>query len=91
MFFGDSKTMDVMAGLYKYYAVKRKNNKDAMQQYEYHLGPGTLLYEYAVKNNIHPGSWPTSYAVIRSTMRDHELDSIDDYEKIKRLWQEWYI
>lgn len=91
MFFGDSKTMDVMAGLYKYYAVKRKNNKDAMQQYEYHLGPGTLLYEYAVKNNIHPGSWPTSYAVIRSTMRDQGIDSVEDYDKIKKLWQEWYI
>ena len=39
MFFGDSKTMDSMAGIYKYFKIQRKSNKDAMKQYEYYLGP----------------------------------------------------
>lgn len=97
MFFGDSKTMDVMSGLYKYYSCK--NQKSRIQNMsnpididtELHLGPGTLLYRYATEHNIHPDAFNTDYAVIRSTMRNKNLDSIEDYIEIKKLWLDWYI
>jgi hypothetical protein len=98
MFFGDSKTMDIMSGLYKYYALKNRDSrnleKTTMQidiNTELHLGPGTLLYQYAVKHNIHPDAYEIDYAIIRSTMRGKGLDSVDDYDKIKKLCNEWYI
>tara|TARA_Y100000389_G_C17468560_1_gene528038 strand:+ start:2482 stop:3288 length:807 start_codon:yes stop_codon:yes gene_type:complete len=98
MFFGDSKTMDIMSGLYKYYALKNRDSRNLEKttpqtdiNTELHLGPGTLLYQYAVKHNIHPDSYKIDYAIVRSTMRGKELDSVEDYDKIKKLWQEWYI
>ena len=98
IFFGDSKTMDIMSGLYKYYALKHRDNRNpeiTVKQIdinpELHLGPGTLLYQYAVAHNIHPDFWNIDYAVVRSTMRGKGLDSVEDYDKIKKLWQEWYI
>jgi hypothetical protein len=97
MFFGDSKTMDIMSGLYKYYALKNRDSrhleKTTMQidiNTELRLGPGTLLYQYAVKHNIHPDAYEIDYAIIRSTMRDKGLDSAADFDKIKKLYQEWY-
>ena len=98
MFFGSSKTMDVMSGLYKYYALKNRDSrnleKTTMQidiNTELRLAPGTLLYQYAVKHNIHPDAYKIDYAIIRSTMRDKGLDSVEDYDKIKKLCNEWYI
>lgn len=99
MFFGDSKTMDIMSGLYKYYSLRNKPSRCAEKSSTppvdidpiIYLGPGTLLYQYAVANNTHPAAWNVDYAVVRSTMRGQRLDSVDDYDKIKKLWQEWYI
>lgn len=99
MFFGNSKTMDLMSGLYKYYSLKNKPSRDAAIlpkppidiDIAMHLGPGTLLYQYAIANNIHPDAWNVNYAVVRSTMQGQGLDSINDYDKIKKLWWEWYI
>jgi hypothetical protein len=98
MFFGGSKTMDVMSGLYKYYHLKNKNshrlklslNPPIDLDVDIHLGPGTLLYQYAVKHNIHPDAYKIDYAIIRSTMRDNGVDSTADFDKIKKLHQEWY-
>jgi hypothetical protein len=98
MFFGSSKTMDVMAGLYKYYHLKNKNsyslklssNPPIDIDTNIYLGPGTLLYQYAVTHNIHPDAYKIDYAIIRSTMRDKGLDSAADFDKIKKLYQEWY-
>lgn len=99
MFFGNSKIMDVMSGLYKYYYLKNKNsyrlklspNPPIDIDTSIHLGPGTLLYQYAVKHNIHPDSYKIDYAIVRSTMRDQGLDSVADFDKIKKLWLDWYI
>jgi len=99
MFFGTSKIMDVMSGLYKYYNLKNKFRRNAEMSSgppididsTMHLGPGTLLYRYAVKHNIHPDSCKIDYAIVRSTMRDQGLDSVEDYDKIKKLWFEWYM
>ena len=97
IFFGDSKTMDTMSGLYKYYALKNGHRKPAETSEppidintDLYLGPGTLLYQYAVAHNIHPETLHVDYAVIRSTMQDKGLDSVDDFDEIKKLWFEWY-
>ena len=100
MFFGDSKTMDLMSGLYKYYDLKNKPSRcEEMSSTpsvdvdtNIHLGPGTLLYQYAVSNNIHPDcKYYIDYAVVRSTMKGKGLDSVDDYDKIKKIAGDWYI
>jgi hypothetical protein len=97
MFFGDSKTMDVMSGLYKYYNLKNKNSYILEKSQtppididtNIYLGPGTLLYQYAVTHNIHPAVYNINYAILRSTMRNKGLDSVADYDKIRKLWLEW--
>jgi hypothetical protein len=98
MFFGNSKTMDVLSGLYKYYDLKHRDNRNSeitVKQLnintELHLGPGTLLYRYAVSHNIHPDSYKIDYAIVRSTMQGKGLDSVEDYDKIKKIWMDWYI
>ena len=89
--------MDTMSGLYKYYALKNGHRKPAETSEppidintDLYLGPGTLLYQYAVAHNIHPETLHVDYAVIRSTMQDKGLDSVDDFDEIKKLWFEWY-
>lgn len=91
MFFGSSKVMDIMAGLYKYYKVKNKQdiiddlsnsiniNRDIF------IGPGTLLYQYTVINNIHPDSFYFEYAIVRNIMKNQNLNSINDYNKIYQI------
>ena len=55
-------------------------------------GPGCLLYDHCTDLGIHPdGSRPIEYAVIRSTAVDENLNGIDDYDKIRKKWFEWYI
>lgn len=94
MFFGDSKTMDLMSGIYKYYNLKNKHIRYAdpidIDPLVY-LGPGTLLYQYAVANNIHPDAYNIDYAVVRKTMIGKGLDPINDYDKIKEIAGDWYI
>lgn len=95
MFFGDSRTMDLVSDLYDTYKIthikENHNSLDVLPSFYY--GPGTLLYEHMINMGIHPQlAFYTEYVVVRSTALENGLlDSIDDYEKIKEKYIEWYL
>lgn len=98
LFYGDSKTMDLVGDLYATY--KTLHTPEAIDKNEasFNLdttlwyGPGCLLYEHLTNLSIHPdGSRGFEYAVVRSTAVDDNLDGINDYDKIRKKWFEWYI
>lgn len=98
MFYGDSRTMDLVSDLYDTYKIlhspkniiasHKSENMDVTSFY----GPGTLLYDHLTNLHIHPdGNRHIRYAVVRSTAAEAKLDSVTDYQEIKRLSNEWYI
>ena len=98
IFYGDSKTMDLMGELYDTFKlfhssenveIDRQNiNQDPTMFY----GPGCLLYEHCKNLNIYPdGSRVFDYVVVRSTIADAKLNCITDYQEVRRLGREWYI
>ena len=98
LFYGDSPTMDLVGDIYS--KLKQQHTADyvAMQSGPTNIdvtlwyGPGCLLYDHCTDLGIHPdGSKPIEYAVIRSTAVDENLKGIDDYDKIRKKWFEWYI
>jgi len=98
LFYGDSPTMDLMGDLYTSHTITRpleyqyKNQKELNLDPVLYYGPGCLLYKYMTTLGIHPdGNRVFEYAVMRSTAVDAKLDSIYQYEEIRRKWFEWYI
>jgi hypothetical protein len=98
LFYGDSPTMDLMGDLYNHHDITRPLEYQYKNQAELNLdpvlyyGPGCLLYKYMTTLSIHPdGSRPFEYAVVRSTAVEAKLDSIYNYDEIRRKWFEWYI
>lgn len=98
LFYGDSPTMDLIGDLYNYHDITRPIEYQYKNQAELNLdpvlyyGPGCLLYKYMTTLSIHPdGSRPFEYAVVRSTAVEAKLDSVYNYDEIRRKWFEWYI
>jgi hypothetical protein len=98
MFYGDSKTMDLVGDIYDTYKIL--HNPDALAKNESSVntdptmwyGPGCMLYEHLTNLSIHPdGSRGFEYAVVRSTAVDAGLDGLDDYMEIRKKYFEWYI
>lgn len=99
LFYGDSRTMDLVGGLYKAY--KKIHNPEALKQLEngrnvdpsLFYGPGCLLYDYMTRMGIHPavGEPTIDYAVVRSTAAAENLDSIENFQKIKEHHAKWYM
>jgi len=98
IFYGDSPTMDLIGDLYNMHTAEKPLEYQIENQAGINLdptlyyGPGCLLYKYLTKLGIHPdGSRVFEYAVMRSTAVDAKLDSVYQYEEIRRKWFEWYI
>jgi len=98
LFYGDSRTMDLVGDLYFNYKII--HNIDELIELRKGInilpstfyGPGTLLYEHMVSMGIHPECKENiEYCVMRSTAVADNLDSIKDYEEIKKRWIDWYI
>lgn len=98
LFYGDSKTMDLVGDIY--YTYKILHNDDAVAKNQSSLntdptmwyGPGCMLYEHLTNLSIHPdGSRGFEYAVVRSTAVEAGLDGLDDYYEIRKKYFEWYI
>lgn len=94
IFYGDSKTMDLVGTLYHSY--QKLFDSEEFDYYDinpsFFYGPGSLLYEHMVNISIHPESLiHTEYCVVRSTaLENGPLDSVIDYEKIKEYSVNWY-
>ena len=97
IFYGDSRTMDIVSDLYHTYKIKHSQQKrydvakslntDASLYY----GPGCLLYDHMVNCGIHPTCNEIfEYVVVRSTAVEQNLHSINDYQLIKMRGTEWY-
>lgn len=98
MFYGDSPTMDLISDLYNSHDITRsmeyqeKNKAGLNLDPVLYYGPGCLLYKYMTTLGIHPeGNRVIEYAVMRSTAAEANLDSVYNYEEIRRKWFEWYI
>lgn len=98
LFYGDSATMDLMSDLYMSHKItypmeyQYKNQEGLNLDKTLWLGPGCLLYKYMTGLSIHPDCMnPFEYAVMRSTAVEANLDSIYNYQEIRRKWFEWYI
>lgn len=98
IFYGDSRTMDIVSDLYHTYKIKhspqkrfdmsKSINTDASLYY----GPGCLLYDHMVSCGIHPTNGDIfEYSVVRSTSVNCGLNSILDYNEIKKRGIEWYV
>lgn len=96
-FWGNSATMDLVSDIYRTYKIlhnpeniaENEAGKDLDPSMWY--GPGCLIYQHLVNSAIHPDSRAFDYAVIRQTMVDAKLNTIYDYEQIRKKWFEWYI
>jgi hypothetical protein len=97
-FYGDSPTMDLVGDIYDRNrqrhtpalcaAADASANLDVTMWY----GPGCSLYEHCTDLGIHPeGARVIEYAVVRSTATEENLDGINDYQKIRQKWFDWYI
>lgn len=98
LFYGDSPTMDLMGDIYDSHNIQRPFEYQIENQIGLNLdpvlyyGPGCLLYKHCVDLSIHPeGNRVFEYAVMRSTAVEAKLDSVKDYQEIRRKWFEWYI
>ena len=99
IFYGDSRTMDLVGSLYRAY--KKIHNPEATKQITHGInvdptlfyGPGCLLYDYMTRMGIHPtvGELLIDYAVVRSTAANSNLDSIADFQKVKEHHTNWYL
>jgi len=98
IFYGDSRTMDIISDLYHTYKIKhspqkrfdvsKSLNTDASLYY----GPGCLLYDHMINCGIHPTNGQIfEYSVVRSTSTNCGLNSVLDYNEIKKRGIEWYI
>ena len=98
IYYGDSRTMDLVGSLFDTYRVLHNPTHLANQQQSENLdptiyyGPGCLLYDHCMKLNIATdGSRIFDYVVVRATAAERGLHSIKDFEEIRRLGIEWYI
>lgn len=94
-FYGDSKTMDLVANIYNIHKQKRDMDlgQDLLrgQNPEFYYGPGCLLYKNLVELSIHPfcfNSFP--WYVVRQNVADSGLDPFDNWAQVKTLCMDWY-
>jgi hypothetical protein len=98
LFYGDSRTMDLVGDLYRSYQQRYtpEDFKDIQTGINVnpslYYGPGCLLYDHMVRMGIHPQSFSEiiDYVVVRSTAIGNGWDGILDFEKIKQKYIEWY-
>ena len=94
-YYGDSKTMDLMANVYNIHKQKMGKYADnallTKREPEFYYGPGTLLYKNAVDMAIHPtcfNSFP--WFVVRQNVAASGLDSLNDWDQVMKLCMDWY-
>lgn len=97
IFYGDSKTMDLLSHTYRIHRQQRleqklqiiENNEDP----SFHYGPGCLLYNTMVDMSIHPHCFRSfPWYVVRRNVAESGLDPISnsDWESVKKLCMDWY-
>ncbi len=97
IFYGDSKTMDIVSDLYHTYKVKHSPQKrfdvgkSLNTDSSLYYGPGCLLYEHMINCGIYPMcNQIFEYVVVRSTSLQDGLDGILNYDEIKKRGIDWY-
>ena len=91
MFYGDSKTMDMVGDLYfsyKFIHTPREIAKDEKHPSVFY-GPGCLLYEHITDLGFLPRTTECGYSVLRRLFPS-SLDTIDDYDELHELGVKWY-
>lgn len=99
VFYSDSHTMDIIAGIDRFYRrihspdvnAERHNTNEADDGW-LALGPGTLLYRYVVMKGILPiyNSYKAMGIIVREQALRENLDSIEDFERIQGLHYDYY-
>lgn len=94
-FYGDSKTMDQIAHLYRTQVKKRIDEQELvhnmMHNEEFYYGPGCSLYRHMTDISIHPHcyfSFP--WYVARKSVAESGLDPIADWEHVMKKCMDWY-
>jgi len=94
-FYGDSKTMDLMANVYNIHIQKMlkyaDNTNITSREPEFYYGPGTLLYKNAIDMAIHPtcfNSFP--WFVVRQNVANSGLSPLNDWDQVMKLCMDWY-
>jgi hypothetical protein len=96
-FYADSATMDLISFIYRWYKDISDNDRvqinlgNYVENPEFWLGPGSLLYRYMVNWNIYPYCInPISYYVVRKEAEDKKFHSVKDWKEIKEISEDWY-
>lgn len=97
IFYGDSRTMDIVSDLYHTYQIRHSPqkrfeiNKSINTDPSLYYGPGCLLYDHMINSGVYPTFRDKfDYVVVRSTSVVDNLNSITDYDEIKKRGLEWY-
>jgi hypothetical protein len=98
-FYSDSQTMDMVANVYNYVGEQmgknymRKTTGSTFHLTESLLGPGCLLNRFSNLINIQaakePGQ-PGSWAVVRKSALDKNIDTVNDYSSLQKINIEYY-
>jgi hypothetical protein len=94
-YYGDSKTMDLVANVYNIHKQKREQLFDvsplSSKDPELYYGPGCLLYKNFVEMAIHPmcfNSFP--WYVVRKNVAASGLDPVTDWDQVMKMCMDWY-
>jgi hypothetical protein len=95
LFYGDSKTMDLIANTYRLH--KQARSKEYKGEFKYNtnpelfFGPGCLLYKTLIDMSIHPTcTHAYKWYVIRKHVADLGLDFVKDWKTVKEMSDNWY-
>jgi hypothetical protein len=97
IFYSDSSTMDLISNVYRWNkeivnrGTDKKNKGDFIEDVEFYLGPGALLYRHMINWGIFPRNEVIiPYYVVRKEALDLGLHSIKDWNQIKEISTNWY-
>jgi hypothetical protein len=94
-YYGDSKTMDLVANIYNIHKQKRDLYLDpaplTSKDPELYYGPGCLLYKNLIEMAVHPmcfNSFP--WYVVRKNVAASGLDPVSDWDQVMKMCMDWY-
>jgi hypothetical protein len=97
IFYSDSETMDLISNVYRWnkeIVDRGTNNREIgkfIEDMEYYIGPGALLYKHMINWNIYPTSKIViPYYVVRKEALDKNLHSLNDWKQIMDISKHWY-
>lgn len=97
IFYSDSGTMDIISKVYGWNrdivnrGSSKKEKNEFIEDPEFYMGPGSILYKHITNWNIHPTCEVViPYYVVRKEVLDLNLHSIFNWNEIRNISKNWY-